>query len=158
MIFVRKGELISALAIFIFAVSFNAAADSLSAEDLEAVIRLNPSMHFAKWAIRQPIDENYAALTFQEVGDHSQLERAGRRYALTILHVPSRKVLLTLERGTLELGINPHPIEAAKDRAVFGFGTDYVDQRRVEYTFSLNPPKILGSKDIEPPQADPDTP
>jgi hypothetical protein len=151
-----RGWLIAA--VVAFAVPFSAAAGSLGAEELQAVVRLNPSLGFAKWAIKQPIDESYAAVTFQEVGDQSDSERAGRKYALTIFHLPSKKVLLMLEQGTLELGINPHPVTTSKGRVVFGFGTDYFDQRRIEYTFSLNPPRVLSSKEVEAPPPDPNMP
>lgn len=131
---------------------------SLTMDELREVIEVNPQMAFAKWAIKHPLDKTYAATTFQELSEGPNSELAGRRYAFVILHVPSKKVVLVLEEGKLEMGHNPHPAGGTDRRATFGIGTDYYDSRLVEFTFSVEPPKVLSKKALEPPAADPDMP
>ena len=130
----------------------------LKPDELQEVRRLNPQIAFAKWAITQRLDKNYAAVTFQEVGDEKNLEFKGRKYLLAILHTPSKKVVLVLEEGTLEMGYNPHPVSGSGRQTVFGIGTDYFDSRRVEFVFAVDPPRILSKKELPPPEPDPDMP
>lgn len=90
---------------------------SLTMDELREVIEVNPQMAFAKWAIKHPLDKTYAATTFQELSEGPNSELAGRRYAFVILHVPSKKVVLVLEEGKLEMGHNPHPAGGTDRRA-----------------------------------------
>ncbi len=130
----------------------------LEPDELQEVRQLNPHIAFARWAIAHHLDKNYAAVTFQEVGDAKNLEFKGRKYLFAILHNPSKKVVLVLEEGTLEMGYNPHPVSGSGRQAVFGIGTDYFDSRRVEFVFAVDPPRILSKKELPPPEPDPDMP
>lgn len=132
-----------------YAVNLPTAIDRKEAVKIKAT---NGGIEFAAYGMKKRINTQYSAVVLQEGAESpgKPMEYKGRRYTFGILSNKTLRLVMILEHGELNHGENSFVISATANRAVFALGTDYMESRRVAYSYDLATARIRSKNELSP--------